>query len=159
MSSCESTNNRTIARVLPWWSLDKSSALVWILALAAIVIGVGIGFRDPWPADEPRFAQIAREMVMSGSWLFPTRGGELYSDKPPVFMWVIAALCTLTDNMRISFLLPSFVASMATLVLLHDLTRRLWSPRVANVAALTLLASGHLKVHFLRYGLFDSMSE
>ena len=31
--------------------------------LASSLIATGIGLRDPWPADEPRFALIARDMV------------------------------------------------------------------------------------------------
>jgi 4-amino-4-deoxy-L-arabinose transferase-like glycosyltransferase len=46
----------------------------WIAA-TVVVLFLGVGLRYPWPADEPRFAQIAREMVESGQWLFPTRGG------------------------------------------------------------------------------------
>ena len=26
----------------------------WLLAFALLLIGAGIGLRDPWPADEPR---------------------------------------------------------------------------------------------------------
>jgi len=43
------------------------------------MIFIGLGLRDPWPADEPRFAQIAMEMVHSGQWFFPSRGGEFIS--------------------------------------------------------------------------------
>ena len=122
-------------------SLDEARAYRWILALAAVLILAGLGLRDPWPADEPRFAQVAREMVESGRWLFPTRGGELYSDKPPLFMWVIAALYSLTGNLRVSFLLPSALAALGTLALVRDLARRWWDVRVANRAALLLLAT------------------
>ena len=123
------------------WRLDSRTAFGWILALAALTFMAGLGLRDPWPADEPRFAQVAREMVRSGNWLFPTRGGELYSDKPPVFMWAVAALYRLTGEMRVAFLLPSMLAAIATLALTHDVARRLWDRRVANVAALLLVAT------------------
>ena len=121
--------------------LDSRAAFGWILALAALTFVAGLGLRDPWPADEPRFAQVAREMVEGGNWLFPTRGGELYSDKPPVFMWAVAALYRLTGEMRVAFLLPSMLAAIATLALTHDVARRLWDRRTANVAALLLVAT------------------
>lgn len=69
------------------------------MVLASLVFLTGVGLRDPWPEDEPRFAQVAREMVQSGQWFFPTHGGEFYSDKPPIFMWTIAGLYWLTDNL------------------------------------------------------------
>ena len=122
-------------------ALDAAAASGWIFALAGVVVLVGIGLRGPWPADEPRFAQIAREMVESGHWLFPTRGGELYSDKPPLFVWAIAALHAAGASLRVAFLLPSALAALGTLALVHDLARRWWDRRTANVAALALLAT------------------
>jgi 4-amino-4-deoxy-L-arabinose transferase-like glycosyltransferase len=47
----------------------------WMLMLAALLmLGAGIGLRDPWPSDEPRYALVAKQMVASGDWLFPHRG-------------------------------------------------------------------------------------
>ena len=114
----------------------------WLLMLVALVVlGAGIGLRDPWPSDEPRFALVARQMVASGDWLFPHRGIELYSDKPPMLMWIEAGLYQLVGNWRIAFLLPSLLAGLATLALTWDIGRRLWNPRVGLLAALALLAT------------------
>jgi 4-amino-4-deoxy-L-arabinose transferase-like glycosyltransferase len=99
------------------------------------VLGAGIGLRDPWPSDEPRFTLVAKQMVESGDWLFPHRGSELYSDKPPMLMW-LQALLHLVGNWRIAFLLPSLLAGLGTLALVWDMGRRLWSPRAGLLAAL-----------------------
>ena len=37
-------------------------ALFWLLAAALLVLGAGIGLRDPWPSDEPRFALVAKNL-------------------------------------------------------------------------------------------------
>ena len=115
--------------------------LVWLAIIAIGIIFIGIGLRDPWPADEPRFAQIAREMVETGQWFFPMRGGELYPDKPPIFMWSIAVFYYLTDSLSVSFLLPNALCSLLTTFLVYDLGKRLWSPQVGWYAALLLLLS------------------
>lgn len=122
-------------------SFDDTSRidLGWLLLLGLIVIGAGIGLRDPWPADEPRFALIARDMVNSGNWLFPMRGGELYPDKPPLFMWMQAVFYYLTGSVRIAFLLPGLVAGLSSLVLVYDLANRLWDRRTAVAAGFLLL--------------------
>ena len=111
----------------------------WLLAFALLLLGAGIGLRDPWPADEPRFALVAKQMVDSGEWLFPHRGNELYSDKPPMYMWMQASAHALTGSWRIAFLLPSLLAGLLTLGLVYDLTRRLHGRRSAWIAAATLL--------------------
>ena len=113
-----------------------------LLAIAALVVfGAGIGLRNPWPADEPRFALIARDMVATGQWFFPEVGAELYADKPPVFFWMIAALYALTGSLRVSFLLPSLAAAGVTLALVYDLGRRFWGHRAGILAAATLIAT------------------
>lgn len=117
------------------WSLPM------LLVLAAIVLGAGLGLREPMPPDEPRFALMARDMVETGDWLFPRRGDELYAHKPPTFMWLQAAAYAATGSLRIAFLLPSLLASLLTLALVWDLARRLWNRRAANWAALALLTS------------------
>lgn len=123
--------------------LSRSAHLdLWWLLLAGLVLfGAGLGLRDPWPADEPRFALIARDMVRSGQWLIPHVAGAIYSDKPPLFMWLTAGLYALTGELRIAFLLPSLLAGLGMLALVHDLARRLWNPRIALAAGLLLLLS------------------
>jgi 4-amino-4-deoxy-L-arabinose transferase-like glycosyltransferase len=116
---------------------QRDTWLFWIVAV--LVLGAGLGLRDPWPADEPRFALVARQMVESGEWLFPHRGVELYSDKPPMLMWLQAAAYTLLRDWRVAFLLPSLLASLGTLWCVVDLGRRLWTRRVGLYAGWALL--------------------
>ncbi|MGM3213366.1 ArnT family glycosyltransferase, partial [Klebsiella pneumoniae] len=70
----------------------------WLAVMALLVLGAGLGLRDPWPSDEPRFALVAKQMIDSGHWLFPHRGTELYSDKPPMLMWWQATLYSLIGH-------------------------------------------------------------
>ena len=122
--------------------LERRQFRLFMLA-ALVLLGLGIGLRDPWPSDEPRFALVARLMVEHGQWLFPHRGHELYPDKPPVFMWLQALGYFLTHNWRIAFLLPSLAAALTALALVYDLARRLWNHRSALLAAATLLVTIH----------------
>ncbi len=78
----------TLADVKDATARTRDTWIFWGMAL--LMIGVGLGLRDPWPADEPRFALVAKQMVESGDWLFPHRGHELYADKPPMLMWLQA---------------------------------------------------------------------
>ncbi len=114
----------------------------WLFMLIALVVlGAGIGLRDPWPADEPRFALAAKHMVESGQWLITHRGTELYSDKPPMFMAMQAAAYELTRNWRIAFLLPSLLAALGTLFLIYDFGRRQWNHRIGLWAAILVLST------------------
>jgi 4-amino-4-deoxy-L-arabinose transferase-like glycosyltransferase len=119
--------------------LTPNVQLLLLMGLAAVVIFSGIGLRSPWPADEPRFAEAAREMIDSGQWLIPMRGGEFYPDKPPVFMWVIAFFYWLTGDLKVAFLLPNALCGLLTLGLVADLGRRFADQRTAVVVGFLLL--------------------
>lgn len=38
-------------------------------------------------ADEPRYAQVAREMLERHDWITPTLGGQPWLEKPPLYYW------------------------------------------------------------------------
>ena len=114
---------------------------VAVLLLALVLLALGIGLRDPWPADEPRFVLIAQEMIQTGQFWIPHRAGELYPDKPPIYMWATALSLALTQSVRLGFLLPSLLAALGTLWLVTDLVKRLYGRRVATLAACALLST------------------
>lgn len=116
---------------------DRRQAF-FFFAIAFFVLAAGFGLRDPWPADEPRFVLVAKQMVESGDFLFPHRGQELYPDKPPIYFWLLSAAFGLVGSWRWSFLLPSLLSAMGTLALTWDLGRRLWSPRAGLWAAIAV---------------------
>ena len=66
-----------------------------IVALAAVVLVPSILTRDPWNPDEPRYAEVAREMVVTGHYAVPHLNGEVYPDKPAFFFWLVAGLMRL----------------------------------------------------------------
>ncbi|MGH8052152.1 MAG: ArnT family glycosyltransferase [Arenimonas sp.] len=124
---------------LPALSIDERKQLFWFFMLAFFILAAGYGMREPWPSDEPRFVLVAKQMVESGNYLFPHRGIQLYSDKPPVFFWILAACYHLVGSWRWSFLLPSLISGMAVLYFAYDSARRLWSPRAGLWAAAAIL--------------------
>ena len=70
--------------ILPRWHIPV------LVGTAAVLFLVNIGGYDLWPPDEPRFAEVAREMVQSGDYLVPRVNGEPDKEKPPVLFWAVA---------------------------------------------------------------------
>jgi 4-amino-4-deoxy-L-arabinose transferase-like glycosyltransferase len=110
-----------------------------IVATALLLLAPGLGLRDPWAPDEPRFVLIALDMLRSGDWLIPRVGGDLYPDKPPLFFWLLATTMKLTGSLRWGFLLPSLLAGLGTALLVYDLLRRARGREVALAGAFVLL--------------------
>jgi 4-amino-4-deoxy-L-arabinose transferase-like glycosyltransferase len=63
--------------------------LLFLFLIAFYLFGIGhIPLLGP---DEPRYAQIAREMFLSGDYVTPTLGGHTWFEKPSLLYWMIAA--------------------------------------------------------------------
>lgn len=63
---------------------------MWAL-LAALALLLVLGQRHSlWGADEPREAEIARELHASGDWVVPRLNGTPFLEKPPLTHWAAA---------------------------------------------------------------------
>jgi 4-amino-4-deoxy-L-arabinose transferase-like glycosyltransferase len=120
-------------------SRDTLIDVCWLAGFALVLMAAGLGLRDPWPADEPRFALVALDMLRSGDWLIPRVGGDVYADKPPFFFWLLAAAMAVTGSLRIGFLLPSLLAGLGATLLVYDLLRRARGREAALCGAFLLL--------------------
>jgi 4-amino-4-deoxy-L-arabinose transferase-like glycosyltransferase len=57
-------------------------------ALAGVVFWAGLGSYGLVEPSDARYAEIAREMWVSGDWLFPRLLGILHFQKPPLIYWL-----------------------------------------------------------------------
>jgi 4-amino-4-deoxy-L-arabinose transferase-like glycosyltransferase len=116
-----------------------------LLLLALFLFLPGIGKRDLWNPDEPRYAEVAREMRLTGDYLVPHLNGRIYAEKPPLLFWLIAASSFATGGVNeVSARIPSLVAGFAAIALLFSIARRLFDRRVAWYAVLIFGASGRI---------------
>ncbi|MDR2769543.1 MAG: glycosyltransferase family 39 protein [Puniceicoccales bacterium] len=61
-----------------------------VFALLTVLFFWQIAFRPLANPDEGRYAEIAREMLVSGDWITPRLNGILYFEKPPFVYWCTA---------------------------------------------------------------------
>lgn len=64
-----------------------STSQSWFLFFVSALSLLGRPLTEP---DEARYAEIAREMVVSGDWITPHLNGVLYFEKPPFQYWISA---------------------------------------------------------------------
>ena len=62
-------------------------ASVLIFAFCGFFFFWGIAAFGLIGADEPRYAQVAREMLTRHDWITPTLGGVPWLEKPPLYYW------------------------------------------------------------------------
>src|SRR5260221_1507354 len=56
-----------------------------VLTIFSYLFGLGIPLLGP---DEPRYAQVAREMIERHDWITPTLGGFPWFEKPALLSWL-----------------------------------------------------------------------
>ncbi len=81
-----------ISPVLPSGRADRgrgAATLLLLLLLSGILFFFRLGTPGLFDADEPAYAQAAREMQETGDWITPRFNGQPRFDKPALFYWLI----------------------------------------------------------------------
>jgi len=116
--------------------------LLLLALVGAFLFLPALGQRDLWNPDEARYAEVAREMTRAGSWFVPRLNDGVYSEKPPLLFWSIAAASVPFGGVtETSTRLPSALAALAALLLVFRLGERFFGRRVGLLAGLIFATS------------------
>jgi 4-amino-4-deoxy-L-arabinose transferase-like glycosyltransferase len=97
-----------------------------LLALWLALLLLSLLTRPLLPVDETRYLAVAWEMWQRGNFLVPYLNGAPYSDKPPLFFWLIHAGWKLFGVSEWWPRCLSGLLSLAVLGLSANLAQRLW---------------------------------
>jgi 4-amino-4-deoxy-L-arabinose transferase-like glycosyltransferase len=153
MTSATAPRDSPIAK-----SRDESPFLLWagcVLVLSAIMFFVRLGARALW-ASEFRWAEIAREMVVTHNYFWPTINGHVYYDKPLGSYWLVVMSTTFTGGLNeAATRLPCAIAGLVAVLILVLLVRRLYDDaRIATLSGF-ILATSFSFVFFSRHASAD----
>ncbi|HEX8235045.1 MAG TPA: glycosyltransferase family 39 protein [Abditibacteriaceae bacterium] len=135
--------NRNLTEPLPQ-SLDSRRSIIVLcslLMLAAVQFFIGLGGLPLLGPDEPRYAEVAREMFASGNYVSPFLCGHLWFEKPALLYWLQAAAYHVFGVSEFAARFPSALAALATLLFVYFALRRAVSWRMGLLAALVLATS------------------
>jgi len=134
--------NAKVRKAAQFFLSSPRGNVVVLIILASLIFFLNLNGWDLWNPDEPRYAQVAQEMRATGDWTLPHLNSEIYSEKPPLFFWLIASFSFLTGGVdEISARLPSAFAALGCILLTFFLGKRLFNQRAGFFAALALLTS------------------
>ena len=127
----------------------------WGIALLAILFFVpflgGVHLFD-W--DEINFAEIAREMVVSGDYLRPQMDFTFFTEKPPMFMWFQALSMNIFGIGEFASRLPNAIAGIITLLLLYRFGKKIYNHRFGLIWVAAYFGSILPHLYF-RSGIID----
>lgn len=136
-------------------SLDKPYIAIALLGVTAGALCLNFWGWDLWAPDEPRYAEVAREMISDGNWVVPHLGGKVYSEKPPLFFWMISSSYKIFGTGPFAVRIVAALSSLGTLIITYMLGRKLFESRAGLLAAM-VLGTSLLFMHLSRRGNIDA---
>jgi 4-amino-4-deoxy-L-arabinose transferase-like glycosyltransferase len=136
---------------------QKWSELKYIIALAALCALVnfyGLGSLPLIGPDEPRYAEVAREMYETGDWITPRLGGIKWFEKPALTYWLSAAGYKLFGLSEFAARFNIAVIASLGVLLIFFFGWRMRSSRFGYLSASVLVTCG-LWPGFARGATFD----
>lgn len=127
----------------------RPAVLLALVALCAVTFFLGLGRVGLLGPDEPRYAEVAREMFASGDYISPRLCGCLWFEKPALFYWMAAASYHLLGVSEYAARLPSALAGTVTVLALLGVLQRTGLARV-GVASSLVLATSAIFIGFAR---------
>lgn len=113
--------------------------------LAALLFLPALGARDFWAPVEPRYAEIARVMFAKKEWVLPTINGDLYTDKPILYFWLVLLGSALLGSVsEWAVRLPSALSALGLVLTTYFLGRDLFGPKIGFMAAVVLATSARV---------------
>jgi 4-amino-4-deoxy-L-arabinose transferase-like glycosyltransferase len=124
--------------------MKKTTLYIFILAIfSSILFFSYLGGWDLWNPDEPRYAQVAKEMLQGEGWIIPHLNSAVYYDKPPFLFWLIAGAAKMLGAMNeTAARLPSAFFGLCTIIVVFFFGKKLFDERTGFFAALVLATCG-----------------
>lgn len=119
---------------LPRWQLPA------LIVVAALALTLFLGTRGLNEPDEGRYAELGREMAVSGDWLIPHLNGIPHFQKPPLIYWLTAASIRVFGPNEWAARLPVALAAFGVVLLTYAIGRMLYQHSSGIAAGLTLLS-------------------
>lgn len=115
---------------------------LWLLlAVVAVVWFSNLEYRKLIRPDEGRYAEIPREMVVSGDWVTPRLNGLKYFEKPPLQYWATAIAYEAFGEHQWTSRLWDALTGFAGILLVWFAGARLFGRAAGRYAALLLGSS------------------
>jgi 4-amino-4-deoxy-L-arabinose transferase-like glycosyltransferase len=117
-------------------------APILILAVSVIAFFLGLGTLGLLGPDEPRYAEVAREMFVSGDYISTRLCGCLWFEKPALLYWLSAAGYHLFGVTEFAARVATATAALATALIVYLSLKGFGQAREGLCSAIVLTTSG-----------------
>jgi 4-amino-4-deoxy-L-arabinose transferase-like glycosyltransferase len=123
--------------------LRRSIDLLTLIVVCSFLFLAGIQSIGLLGPDEPRYAQVAREMLARHDWVTPTLFGKPWLEKPPLYYWLTAISYQAAGGVHDwAARMPSVVLTSLLVFFIYFWTRRFYRGMQLDAAMITAGAAG-----------------
>src|SRR6266496_5772098 len=116
--------------------------ILLIAGFCAFLFFYGIGQFGLIGADEPRYAQVAREMLEHHDLVTPMLGGQAWLEKPPLYYWQAMLAYSVFGVSDVAARIPSAVNATLLVIAVYLFFRRFRSGVESDAALITASSAG-----------------
>jgi 4-amino-4-deoxy-L-arabinose transferase-like glycosyltransferase len=122
---------------------NRTRTDVLLLAgFCAFLFFYGLGAFGLIGADEPRYAQVAREMLDHHDWITPTLGGHPWLEKPPLYYWQARLAYSVFGVSDLAARVPSAVDATVLVIAFYFFFRKFRRGVEVDAALVTASCAG-----------------
>ena len=121
-------------------TLHPGKILLLLMIYSLIWFGT-LNYRHLIPSDEGRYAEMAREMLVTGDWVTPRYNGYKYFEKPPLQVWATAAIFQVFGIGDWQARLWTALTGFLTILAIGFTGTRIYNARAGWLAAVVLASS------------------
>lgn len=134
----------TPPRRLLWERWGDGVAVVVLVVVVLFLYGTRLDVQ-PLRGEETRWATAAREMLATGDWVVPRQQGQVFVERPPMTVWLMAVSGWWRGDVDpIAVRLPSVAAMGLTALLIFGYSRGFTSTTTASIAGLVYATLGQV---------------
>lgn len=137
--------------------MKSKRVVIWGLLVFYIILFLPyLGSSGLFDWDEVNFAEVAREMIVSGNWLNPQINFQPFWEKPPLFMWIQAISMSIFGINSFAARFPNVLIGAITLWVLFNTMANTYGKKTAILSVLLYIGSITPHVYF-RSGIIDPL--
>jgi 4-amino-4-deoxy-L-arabinose transferase-like glycosyltransferase len=106
--------------------------------------------------DEPRYAQVAREMMVSGDFITPHLYGKPWFEKPILYYWLAAQSYRILGVSEIAARMPAAISAILLILSVFTIGWK-WRSLQCGIVAVLMLASSPMCISLGRAASMDMM--
>jgi 4-amino-4-deoxy-L-arabinose transferase-like glycosyltransferase len=137
----ESPAPQTVSTPRPWWLEWEMLLLIGLVLFGYVYRASDMSMRG----EEPRRAEVAREMIERGDWVMPRYQGTPFYSRPPLHNWLIAlSFLGVGEYSPFAARLPSLLATLVIVLMIYGYGRTFLSRTGALAAAAAYATFGEM---------------